>query len=631
MILSNTWKKIFLILLSLLCYLNIAFAQVPNTQDCLGAIPICQGVYVQNNSFVGTGNFPNEINPNNSCLKSGEKNDVWYVFTVQTSGILNFTITPNSATDDYDWAVYNLTNATCAQIATNPLLEVSCNYSGLAGPTGPNGLPGGQNSPTFAVTAGQTFVLNVSNFSSTQSGYTFDVGATTATIFDDSPPYPKEIVSTPPGSALTCGLSKITLKFSENINCNSLDTNDLAVLCPNNIVHHIGQVQCKSTGNYSNSFDLTLSPALTDSGAHAVYMTRVDPSSITDLCGNPASSDLTAMHDTVPFRVKGLKMQQQKSDVTCFGDTSGMVKLIPSNGTSPYTYSWLVNPVKSTLSISNVRAGTYTCIVKDSKGCSFRDSLKVNEPTPIQPMITASWDTCGKGTAVAIVTAVGGTPSYTFQWDDAYQQITDTAIRLNQGVYSVKITDSKGCDTTMKTIIRTAPIVRPDFDYNPKALSLFFAGCYFKDLSINAVHWFWNFGDGDTSYSQNPLHTFSKDGTFPVKLIIENSYGCEDSVTIEIYVDGFYTLYIPNSFTPNGDGRNDEFTIRGTGLIQDKFDFALYARNGQMIYHTNDLQFKWDGNISGNPVKEDTYVYDIFFTDYKLKEHRKQGMITITR
>ena len=64
---------------------------VPNNQDCLGAIPVCQGIYVQNNSYIGTGNIPNEINPGNSCLLSGEKNDVWYVFTVQTSGILNFT------------------------------------------------------------------------------------------------------------------------------------------------------------------------------------------------------------------------------------------------------------------------------------------------------------------------------------------------------------------------------------------------------------------------------------------------------------------------------------------------------------------------------------------------------------
>ncbi|MES1224925.1 MAG: hypothetical protein ABUT20_56075, partial [Bacteroidota bacterium] len=276
---KNSTKPFGFLLIALLIISQVTLkAQVvPNNQDCLGAIPICQGVYTQTNSYVGTGNIPNEINSGSSCLLSGEKNDVWYVFTVQTSGILNFTITPNNLSDDYDWAVYNLTNNTCAQIFTIPTLEVSCNYSGSPGPTGPNGLAGAQNNPPFAVTAGQTYVLNVSNFSSTQSGYTFDVGATTATIFDATPPYLKEVVSTPAGSPLTCGLSKITVKFSENINCNSLDTNDIAIECSNHIQHRVTAVQCKSTGAYSNNYDLTIVPALTDSGSHHVYLTRNDP------------------------------------------------------------------------------------------------------------------------------------------------------------------------------------------------------------------------------------------------------------------------------------------------------------------------------------------------------------------
>src|SRR5688572_16951308 len=91
-------------------------AQTPNNQDCLAAIPICQNVYQTTNSYVGEGNYPNEINNNSSCLGSGELNDVWYTFTVQQSGNLNFLITPNNSSDDYDWAVYNLTNNNCSDI-----------------------------------------------------------------------------------------------------------------------------------------------------------------------------------------------------------------------------------------------------------------------------------------------------------------------------------------------------------------------------------------------------------------------------------------------------------------------------------------------------------------------------------
>mgnify|MGYP001328126217 FL=1 len=93
------------------------------------AIPVCQYTYNQINSYQDQGNYYNEIpdytgalsdnNCPNNCLLDGELNDVWYIFTVQTTGNLNFTITPNSSSDDYDWALYNLTSANCSDILNN--------------------------------------------------------------------------------------------------------------------------------------------------------------------------------------------------------------------------------------------------------------------------------------------------------------------------------------------------------------------------------------------------------------------------------------------------------------------------------------------------------------------------------
>lgn len=111
----------------------------PTVQDCPAAIPICQNIYSEAISYTGTGNIPNEINPSSSCLSAGERSDVWYTFTVQTSGNLNFTITPNNFLEDYDWAVYNLSNNTCADIYNNAGLDVSCNFSATGGNTGPTG------------------------------------------------------------------------------------------------------------------------------------------------------------------------------------------------------------------------------------------------------------------------------------------------------------------------------------------------------------------------------------------------------------------------------------------------------------------------------------------------------------
>ena len=74
---------------------------------------------------------------------------MWYAFTVKSSGNLCFTINPTNPSADYDWALYNLTNATCEDIFTDPSLEVSCNYQGTPGLTGANGLPGVTNNHVF--------------------------------------------------------------------------------------------------------------------------------------------------------------------------------------------------------------------------------------------------------------------------------------------------------------------------------------------------------------------------------------------------------------------------------------------------------------------------------------------------
>lgn len=165
-------RKITFTIFALFILLQYAKAQVPTVQDCLGAINITKSIYYETNAYTGQGNYPNEINKTISCLGQGERNDVWYRFIVKSNGLFGFSIVPNVSTDDYDWAVYNLTNNYCSDIFTEPNLEVACNFAGQPGLTGPNGLPGAQNEPLFQVYAGETYVINVSQFSVSPYGYT---------------------------------------------------------------------------------------------------------------------------------------------------------------------------------------------------------------------------------------------------------------------------------------------------------------------------------------------------------------------------------------------------------------------------------------------------------------------------
>ncbi|HIF14930.1 MAG TPA: PKD domain-containing protein, partial [Bacteroidetes bacterium] len=255
------------------------FEPAPTEQDCLGAIPVCQSTYNQTMSYSGTGNYANEINYQTSCLGEGEKNNSWYIFNIQQSGDLCFSITPNS-TDDYDWALYDLTNSSCKDIFTDSTLEVRCNYDVWPGITGANGLGGSPNEPCVPVNKGETYVLNVSNYQSTQNGYLLDFSASTAAIYDNYDPYID--------SVKYCGGDTIWVFFSEKISCASLDSSDFKFVGQNGIIPHsvVGGLNCENGALYDNPVIVVLDSSY-GLGEYDLFL--ID--SVLDQCNNPAIYD----------------------------------------------------------------------------------------------------------------------------------------------------------------------------------------------------------------------------------------------------------------------------------------------------------------------------------------------------
>jgi gliding motility-associated-like protein len=274
--------KKLLSLLGIILFTSQLYAQVPTNQDCLGAIPVCQNVYNEANSYSGTGNYPTEVTPLNSCLGgAGEVNSVWYIFTVQTAGNVCFTITPNVSGDDYDWAVYDITNNPCSDIGTNAALEVSCNFSGVSGPTGPNGGAGAQEEQCIPVNVGDTYAVLVNNWSGSTNGYSIDFGASSATIFDNVAPTTNTV------TAPACGSTQFTFDFSEFILCNSIAACDFTLTGPGGpyTVTGITSAGCAAGGTQDISYTATVSPAINTTGAFSLCLTNAC-GGVQDLCGN---------------------------------------------------------------------------------------------------------------------------------------------------------------------------------------------------------------------------------------------------------------------------------------------------------------------------------------------------------
>ncbi len=463
----------------------------PTVQDCPAAIPICQNVYNEPVSYTGTGNIPNEIDPTVSCLAAGERSDVWYTFTVQTSGNLDFTITPNNFLEDYDWAVYNLTNATCADIFSNDALNVSCNFSATGGDTGPNGGSGltwqdALGTPFNAVipvVAGETYVINVSNYSLSTNGYSIDFGASTASIFDNSAPVLQSV-----SAASTCGGSQLSVNFSENILCNTVQNADFAVTGPGGPYTVTGwaSASCTSGATYGNNITLTLSPAITSNGAFQVCLTNAS-GSVADLCGNlavPACLDFTIATTIPSFPVIA---------PICSGSTA---PLLPTTSTNGVTGTW------SPATVNNTTTGSYT-FTPNIEQCAVPITITVTVTPPgTVPTFNAVTPICSGATAPVLpTTSTNGitgtwspatvsnttTTTYTFTPGAGQCAVTTTLIvTVNPpvtsttnvticadqlpyswnsqsypaaGTYSVTLTSSAGCDSVATLNLTVSPLV----------------------------------------------------------------------------------------------------------------------------------------------------------------------------
>ena len=228
---------------------SLVSAQVPTVQDCLGARPVCQVLYFEQDSYLGEGNYPDEIYESLPCSQAcpgsclaGEINSIWYIWNVRESGMLRFTIDPVQAGDDYDWAVYDLTDLGCADIYTEyPLMQKSCNASGgySNGITGISSEEGGDSdcnncgitnrwNADLPVYEGRTYVLVIENLSSSSMGYWLEFSDSTAIISNDSPPVLDSVFI----SGIRCGVSEVTFSFSERVACEAVNPDDFLLTGP---------------------------------------------------------------------------------------------------------------------------------------------------------------------------------------------------------------------------------------------------------------------------------------------------------------------------------------------------------------------------------------------------------------
>jgi len=324
-----------------------------------------------------------------------------------------------------------------------------------------------------------------------------------------------------------------------------------------------------------------------------------------------------------------------------------------SGGDGIYSYTWLTNPVQntSTLKIPSVNTSqTYTVIVNDN--CSTpADTAKVLVTVNPLPAVNFVADVysgcpilCVQFTDKSTITS-GSLASWS--WGFGNDSLANSTIENGKtcyktGLYSVwlTVTSDKGCSTTdtIDHMITVYPDPVAAFTYNPSSETVVNPFYAFTDLSTTASgtisSWRWNFGDSANplpSFVQDPSHMYPGQGTYCVKLGVVNSYGCLDSTMQCLTVGPAFAFYVPNAFTPNGDGINDYFFGDGIGIKH--YKMLIFDRWGNQIFTATSQTTRWDGTANGGSkvAQQDVYVYEFLIEDVFNVQHSYVGHVTLVR
>ena len=137
-------------------------------------------------------------------------------------------------------------------------------------------------------------------------------------------------------------------------------------------------------------------------------------------------------------------------------------------------------------------------------------------------------------------------------------------------------------------------------------------------------NWIWDFGDGEGDNNQNPIHSFANGGDYELFLVVTDVNGCEDTTSKIITIA--LPPVLPTGFTPDGDGDNDVFIIRGGPFKS--IDFKVYDKWGELIYNSNGNE-GWDGTYKGEPAMLGVYTWTFAVELANNKIIRQSGDVTL--
>ncbi|MDY6327022.1 MAG: gliding motility-associated C-terminal domain-containing protein [Bacteroidales bacterium] len=306
---------------------------------------------------------------------------------------------------------------------------------------------------------------------------------------------------------------------------------------------------------------------------------------------------------------------------------------------TPVHYSWNTAPADTNQSVNVApeKTTTYYCKVTYSNGCTRNDSVKVEVTDLELPEITATDTTICLGEKT-VLSATHSTATE-YKWSNGATGQSITVSPQANTRYKVEVVMEGGCVVSDTLTINVNPLPKPAFIADPTEIyvenGVGTVTC--TDNSPEQYSLVWNFGDVNSAVNEvqdvaTAIHEYVRAGFYTITLTATDINGCVDSTKNKVSVTVPYFFFIPNAFSPNGDGDNERFAPKGEGVDPDYYSMQIYDRTGTIVFKTRNPYDYWDGrDKTGRFCPEGVYVYLIHLVNLNGEEKEYTGSVTLIR
>ncbi len=400
------------------------------------------------------------------------------------------------------------------------------------------------------------------------------------------------------------------------------------------ITSHLNQYGCDSI--------VTLTVSLVAADTTQLNFNTCDPAqsgSIQTLYTGQDGCDSLVIQTTTLFPLPVLIVQSAIDyngyDISCEGSTDGSA-IANVNGVGPFNYLWSTDDTDQM--ITGLSAGDYDVAITDGNGCMTDGAVTLTEPDAFMIGFEVSEPDCFDQQLGSItVLPSGGVAPYTYSIDGTVFQASPVFTGLSEGIYNITSLDANDCSTTEIISIDVPLMVNVELGTNQ---SISIGDSILLEAIINlpfdslaSVMWT---GIDSIGCANCLTQIVAPIITTAYTVSVTSADGCADRDSMTVFVNTDYKIYIPNIFSPNGDGINDVVMISADESVREISSFSIFDRWGNLVFgaehfQPNDSSISWDGRMKGEAMNPGVFTFRVVVDFADGHSEVRYGDITLMR